>query len=255
MNRLQWIIAFNTFRELVRSRVFLILAVFAFLMSLLSLVLGSLTFGDHYRVILDFGLTAVHLAMVVLSVFVSISLVRKEIDNKLVMSLLSKPLSRSDYFLGKFFGCLLLKMIFVALSFVILRLILWQMQTADLMGWIQVYLGFIFEGGVLLALSLLLGMALQGFSSVAVCVGLFLFGHWLDSLNFFAHKSKEPLFIGFSDFVGWVIPNLEMFNWRRYLYAGHIPNGLFTPALLHALGWTILLLFMLNFMMRKKDIV
>ncbi len=255
MNRQQWVIAFNTFRELVRSRVFLVLIVFAVLIFFMSLILGNLTFGDHYRVVLDFGLTAIQIVLVVLSVLLSISLVRKEIENKSVMSLLSKPLSRTDYFLGKFLGCLLLNVIFAFLGLVILYLILWEMNEADIKVWFQVYAGIIFESSVLLSLSLFLGMALQGVSSMAVCVGVFLLGHWLDSLFFFAQKSGNIVFINFAKIVSWLLPNLEMFNWRGYLYTGKIPEGLFFPAALHCMGWTIILLSLLNFMMKKKDII
>lgn len=255
MNRQQWVIAINTFRELVRTRVFLILAIFAILMTSLSTFLGEMTFGTQKRVIIDMGLAAMHIVLVILSVFVSVSFVRREIENKSVMSLLSKPLSRFDYFMGKFLGGWFLNLIFAILALSILRLILGNLVGVAPEIWFQVCLGMILEMSILLALSLFLAMVLKGFTSMATCVGIFLLGHWLQDLTFFARKSKNETFVVFADVMNWIVPNLEMFNWRSYLFVGKSASEQILPAFLHASGWVIVLLTLLVLVVRRKDIV
>ena len=63
-----------------------------------------LTVGDRIKVIKDVGLAAIHFFSVLIAVFTGINLVFKEIDKKTIYNILSKPISRSSFILGKFFG-------------------------------------------------------------------------------------------------------------------------------------------------------
>ncbi len=55
-------IAINSFRELIRNRILLVILFFASLLILFSLVLSSLSLGQTNRIILDFGLSMVEIS-------------------------------------------------------------------------------------------------------------------------------------------------------------------------------------------------
>lgn len=100
-------IAQNTFREAVRHRVFAALALVGAALLLFSAILGELaTTGQLRRVLINFGLFSVSLFCVLASVSLGAVLLHKEMDRKTVYTLLSKPVPRHEFLVGKYFGIL-----------------------------------------------------------------------------------------------------------------------------------------------------
>jgi ABC-type transport system involved in multi-copper enzyme maturation permease subunit len=102
-----WAVALNTFREAVRDRVLYLLLVVGVGAVAFSKFLGEISVGDHLHVIVNTGLTAVSLLGVMISVFVGTGLIYKEIDKRTVYTILSKPVRRGEFILGKYLGLLL----------------------------------------------------------------------------------------------------------------------------------------------------
>ena len=97
-------IASNTFREAVRDRVLYNLIAFALLMSGAAILVGQISIGIERLVVINLGLTAVSLFGVVIAIFIGIGLVSKEIDKKTLYTVLSRPVQRWEFIVGKFFG-------------------------------------------------------------------------------------------------------------------------------------------------------
>ncbi len=102
-----WAMALNTFREAVRDRILYLLLVVGVGAVVFSKFLGEISVGDHLHVIVNTGLTAVSLLGVMISVFVGTGLIYKEIDKRTVYTILSKPVHRGEFILGKYLGLLL----------------------------------------------------------------------------------------------------------------------------------------------------
>ena len=97
-------IASNTFREAVRDRVLYNLIVFALLMSGASILVGQISINIERLVVINLGLTAVSLFGVVIAIFIGIGLVSKEIEKRTLYTVLSRPVRRWEFIVGKFFG-------------------------------------------------------------------------------------------------------------------------------------------------------
>jgi ABC-type transport system involved in multi-copper enzyme maturation permease subunit len=97
-------IAFNTFREAVRDRVLYNLIVFALLLIGSALVFGQISIGIEKIVLINLGLTAISIFGVVIAIFIGIGLVAKEIDKKTLYTVLTRPVRRWEFVLGKFAG-------------------------------------------------------------------------------------------------------------------------------------------------------
>ena len=97
-------VAANTFRETVRERVLYNLVFFALLMTLSGLLLGQLSIRQDEKIIKDVGLAAMDFFGTLIAVFIGVGLVSKEIERRSLYPLLAKPLSRDEFFLGKFAG-------------------------------------------------------------------------------------------------------------------------------------------------------
>ena len=97
-------IASNTFREAVRDRVLYNLIGFAVLMAGAAILVGQVSVDIEKNVVINLGLTAVSLFGVIIAIFIGIGLVSKEIDKRTLYTVLSRPVQRWEFILGKFFG-------------------------------------------------------------------------------------------------------------------------------------------------------
>src|ERR1035437_8560255 len=100
-------IARNTFLETIRDRILNAILVFAVLLIGTSLLLGQLSAGQDVKIVKDLGLGAIGFFGVIIAIFVGTSLVHKELDKRTVFVVLTKPVARSTFLLGKLIGLML----------------------------------------------------------------------------------------------------------------------------------------------------
>src|SRR5438067_10517662 len=103
------LIARNAFREAVRDRVLYNLVLFVLLLTAGAIFLGELSAGQETKIIIDLGLSAMLLFGVFIEIFVGVGSVYKEIERRTLYAILSKPIGRGQFLLGKYLGlCLTL---------------------------------------------------------------------------------------------------------------------------------------------------
>ncbi len=95
-------VALNTFREAVRDRVLYNLVFFALVMMAAAILVGQISVDIENIVIVSLGLSAISMIGLLISVFIGVGLVSKEIDKRTLYALLAKPLRRWEFLLGKF---------------------------------------------------------------------------------------------------------------------------------------------------------
>lgn len=251
-----FVLAQNTYIEIIRDRILYGLIVFALLLIGLSLALGQLSFTEQGRIALDFGLVGIQLSSVVLAIFIGSTLVSKEIEKQTILTILSRPIGRGIFLIGKFFG--LLAVIFTImvglLAIVLLVARIVEVETNFSILWAM--WGILLESIILLGITLLFGVMIRPFLTVTCTVGIFLIGHWIPSLVFFAEKSESESFRMFGLFISKVLPNLERFNWRSSVtYLEVVPLTEIVSATVYALGWVLILLAFTNIIFRRRDFV
>jgi ABC-type transport system involved in multi-copper enzyme maturation permease subunit len=101
------IIALNTFKEAIRNRVLYIILAFAILLMLCSGVISDLSVAKPQDTIRAIGLSAINFFSVLIAIFIGVGLVYNEIDKKTIYTIVSKPINRTQFILGKYFGLLL----------------------------------------------------------------------------------------------------------------------------------------------------
>jgi hypothetical protein len=107
-------IALNTFREAVRNRVLYFILFFAIILMGASIVVRQLVYQEEERFIVHLGLSCISFFGLMVSVFIGISLVYNEIERKTIYTIVSKPVHRYQFLLGKYFGLLLTVYVIVA---------------------------------------------------------------------------------------------------------------------------------------------
>ena len=100
-------IARNTFLETIRDRILNAILIFAVVLIGASILLGQLSAGQDVKIIKDLGLAALGFFGVIIAVFVGTSLVHKELDKRTVFVVLTKPVPRSAFLVGKLIGLMM----------------------------------------------------------------------------------------------------------------------------------------------------
>ncbi|HUE88983.1 MAG TPA: ABC transporter permease subunit [Vicinamibacterales bacterium] len=98
------LVASAVYRESVRDRVPLTIAGFGVLLVFASYLISQLTAGQDLKIIKDLGLAALNVLGLFIAVFIGIGLVAKEVDRRSIYTLLSKPLTREQFLIGKYLG-------------------------------------------------------------------------------------------------------------------------------------------------------
>jgi ABC-type transport system involved in multi-copper enzyme maturation permease subunit len=100
-------IAVNTFKEAVRNRVLYVLLFFSVLIMFGAWVASTLSIDDELKIVRDLGAFAINFISVLIAVFVGIGLVYNDLDKKTIYTIVSKPINRWEFLLGKYFGLML----------------------------------------------------------------------------------------------------------------------------------------------------
>ena len=97
-------IAFNPFREALRDRILYLFVGFAVVMVVSTKLFGMLTVGDEAKIMKDIGLAAMQFFSMLIAVMMSMLLISREVDSRTVFNILSKPVRRWQFILGKYLG-------------------------------------------------------------------------------------------------------------------------------------------------------
>lgn len=125
-----WLIARNTLLEAIRQRLFNFLLVLAIALVASSLFFREFNFGSsELKFISDFGFGALTFFGSILAVAASAQLFFSEIENRTALTILAKPVHRSEFILGKFGGVWLVLLAFTLLVAAAMALVLFGRET------------------------------------------------------------------------------------------------------------------------------
>ena len=110
-----WAIALNTFREAARIRVLYGIVALVIGSNLLALVLGQMSIHEEQRVARDIGLASIALFGSLTAILLGVFLLYSEVQRRTIHAIVSKPIERWEFVLGKYLGMALVLTILVAL--------------------------------------------------------------------------------------------------------------------------------------------
>jgi ABC-type transport system involved in multi-copper enzyme maturation permease subunit len=207
-------VAFNTFREAVRDRVLYNLIAFALLLSGAAILVGQISIDIERLVVVNLGLTAVTLFGVVIAIFIGIGLVSKEIEKRTLYTVLSRPVRRWEFVIGKFFGLtgtLVVNTFFMAIGvFLALLYVAHGFQATDL-GILTALYFIVLQFFIVCSLALLFSSFSSPMLAAVFTFALFVIGNLSDDLRGIAALVKGPgRWIVTA--VAYVVPNFSGLN-------------------------------------------
>jgi len=249
-------IALNTFKEAVRDRILYLLLFFAALSIIVSRILALLTVGDRVKIIKDVGLASISLFGALMAILIGTGLVYKEIEKRTIFTLISKPMRRYEFLLGKFFGLvltlfvmlLLMSVIFLALVFFHTYTIEWKLLLAILYIFIELIL--------ITAVSILFSSFSTPILSSLFSLCFYLIGHFSWSLETLIKKIPAGLFKVLAEIVYTVLPDLENFNYKTEVVHGlHIPAQALLYSAAYGIVYTVFIMALAVLVFRRRDFI
>ncbi len=248
-------IAQNTLRESLRDRILLVLLVFGALLIGTSVFLGSVSLDQDSKIIIDFGLFGIFFFGVVITIFLSSISTVKELEQRSAYTVLTRPIERSWYIMGKFFGLLATLAILTALMsalFLILiafRIGVHAIDAPLLLSLLYIYLEFC----VITALGLFFSSFSSAIMSTVYCLAIFLIGHSSTTIRQLTQSGSVPVQKLFNT-VYYVLPNLEKFNLRNdAVYHIGPQAGEVGLVILYAITYCAVLLFLTQISFKKQE--
>jgi ABC-type transport system involved in multi-copper enzyme maturation permease subunit len=249
-------IAGITFKEAKRDRILYLLFFFAAVFIVAARVLAILTVGDRVKIIKDVGLASISIFGVLMAVLIGTSLVYKEIDKKTIFTLLSKPLHRAQFILGKFFG-LVLTLLVMTVGMSLIFLVLVYLHTFRVEWTMLVAIAYIFLELILItAVAILFSSFSTPILSSIFSLAFYLIGHLSWGLELLIKKMKAGTGRVVAQFFYLFLPDLENFNFRtEVVHNLPIPAGIFVYSFLYGLCYTAFILALAILIFRRRDFI
>lgn len=250
-----WAIGINTFRENRRDRILYVLLLFAALMILSGVALSELSPYERAKILLDLGLAAMSLVGSLIAILLGIGLVSKEIERRTIYVILSKPVGRGEFLLGKVFGLtltlsaalLMMTAIFLAVSLAYGAPPTLALVQALVLIWCQ------------LVLLVCLAVAFSAFVSSTTLAAMFSLSCWIigqitEDLATLAAKSESFLVKGVVLASYWVLPDLALLDAKNAAaYGVPIPPVPFASSVVYALAYSGMLLGFATLVFSRRD--
>jgi len=248
-------IARYTFKQHVRHRIYLTVALFGLILLAGSLVISSLAVEEQARMLLDLGLAGIEFVALLAIVFVTVNLVLEEIDSRAITLILVHPVKRSEYLLGRFFGTLfaiVLGMIgMAALHLVLLFPTQWTPGWFYALAWVC-SLGKV---AIIGALALLLSLfSTSTASAMTFTIFFWILGHFTGELQFLSEKSNHSTVKVLVWAMQKITPNFSYYNYRDFWAAVSTPPASWYFWLVaYTFAYVGVCLFLSNFLFSQKE--
>jgi ABC-type transport system involved in multi-copper enzyme maturation permease subunit len=250
-------IARATFLEAVRQPAFFVLAFIAFVLLVVTIFLPYFTFNEDIKMYKDTGLTTISFIALLLALLTSSSTVAEEIEGKTAVTLLSKPINRRQFIIGKFLGIEAgVLAMYLILGFLMAVGVyyktaydfwesgggaeeltrrsahVWQIMPGLALGFMEVT--------VLTSISLAISTRMPMLVNLVVCIAIFFLGHLSQVLVDVTQGDQgvNELVKFMARLFAWALPSLEFFNASPAISTGAVIPWL--GYVLPALGYCVL---------------
>ena len=249
-----FIIAKNTFKQVIRDRILYGILVFALLFLGSTIVLSSLSLGEDLFVMRNFGLAGIYIFGLLITIFLGASIVYEEVERKTTYFILTKPVAKTHLIWGRFLGLwagVCTTIILMAGTY--LLIISLNNGGFDYMALYAIVLQ-LFEMALIISIIIMFSMFTSPLASIIYTVLILYIGHLLTLLHTFALKSgmiSKSILLS----VYYLAPNLEKFDIRN-LIVHNVPISLpeVLISVIYAFVYIILALYIAQRLLNRKDL-
>ncbi len=245
-----------TLKEIVRDRILYNAVLAAGVLLAVSYLASQLIFMQPERVVMDFGLSAMNLSCSFIAILIGAVLVSREFERRTIFVILSKPLTRFEFLIGKYAGLTaLLAANWTILGAAFLAILIGTGGAVNAtLVWGLVFV--LLQSLVLGAIAILVSSFSTTSISVICSIGLYLIGNNISEIRFVANRTTTEIGRFFLESVAILLPNFEHFN-----LGSKVPYGFPVPffdigikTLVYAIVWILLTLVVSGFVIHRREI-
>lgn len=248
-------VAQYTFIEVYRSKVMYSVLFIAIGLVLVSFVASEFAYGAPAKVALDFGFAFMSISNLVMAVFIGTTLLSKEIENRTLYMILSRPISRVSFMLGKVLGLssvliintLLLSIFSVAIYYYLKgglnSLIFWT-------AWFS-----LMEALIIMLFAVMFSLLTSNGLAVIFTIFTWVVGHSFAATIKTIFAKSSLLFSSILNFVSFVIPDLEKMNLKDLLiYEQILSINYIFKVQVYVIFYIIALLIFISLIFKNKNL-
>ena len=97
-------VAQTTFTETLRQPIYAVVVFLTWMMLVMNVALSAFSLDDDTKLLLDLGLSTLLISGLLMAAFCASGAISGEIEDRTVLTIVSKPISRTTFLLGKFVG-------------------------------------------------------------------------------------------------------------------------------------------------------
>jgi Cu-processing system permease protein len=248
-------IALNSVKETIRNHVVYMVLLFVILLIILSVSFGDWSVFARIQVIEDFGLATMSISGLLLAVFIGVGMLGKEISSKTLYHVITKPITRHQFIIGKFTGLLaVLVLNYAVMSLFFIGTLL---CFGGHVGWtlVSAIICIGTEMAVIISAALFFSTFTSSMLAALFSIAFYCAGHLNDLISVHIAAQHWSLFPLIMKALYYLLPNLEHFNIRNHVvYQSGLPGGYTFLAMAYGGLYVILFLFLSCLIFRKKDL-
>ncbi len=248
-------VAFYTFKEILKSKILLIVFMAGLALMLVTYVATEFTYGVPERVALDFGLGMLSISSLAISLFLGVTLLSREIDSRTVYMIISRPVPRYAFIIGKLIGLLGIQTLNVLLlSVMTLSTVLFLGgEISPLIFWA---IGFIFlESVLLLFVVVLISLIANNILSALLSIVLLVLGHAVKETQSIQFVKNHSMFEVLLKAYHFVLPGFYKLNLKDFIiYETKLPMSYLMSSLIYGIAYSGFLLLMIIFIFNRKNL-
>lgn len=255
-----WAIALNTFREAARIRVLYGILVLVVGANLLAIVLGKMSTNEESRVARDIGLAGISLFGSLTAIFLGVFLLYTEVQRRTIHAIVSKPIERWEFVVGKYLGMALVLTILVGVfALALTGMLTWQgvglssaVVKAVVLSWCEVL--------TVAAIAIFFSSFSTPFLSGIFALAMWVIGRLTPDIEA-ASRAAAPAIRWTTKLALEIVPDLHLFSVSGRTVDGSAMSvhGDFVSwtyvglASVHGLGWIVGLLAFAALLFQRRD--
>lgn len=277
-----WTIAKTTVGEAMRKKVLNVCLIVAVAMIAISVSFTQFEFQQDMTIVKSLGLFVILLAGFVISLILCVSLIPNEVDRRTIYTILSKPVKRYEFVVGKYLGGLMtlfINIMLMGLVFIIMVSIKAAVSDVPVkfaqevgsqattfkprifdsslvLGVIMIYFQFFLLSAVVMFFSVFLTPTVNFFASAAVYIVGSAAPVW-QSMS--SKASTSPVLVKMVyKIIHTIVPNFDYFNIQNKLIHPHVQvrsMGLYvTESIVYAILFSVVVMTVAVLIFEKKEV-
>ena len=229
------------------------------------------TFGEDIKLLKDCGITVILVLSMIQGIWSASSSVSEEIEGRTALTVLSKPVSRTEFIIGKMVGVFyILLLMFVILGACLLLAVaykplydareasqetpMWQICHMEVMSTLPGLAMALVQAGALSAFSVAIATRVPQLANFAICFAIYLIGHLTESIVASSESGFAIIqFVG--QLIAVIVPNLEHFSMQAAIDSGNpIPISYLSGTLIYGVLYSVIFILLGLLLFEDRDL-